>query len=462
MKKVFLILSLFILVLSSAFSSQNPLVDIDFWKTNPSLEDVQKELDKGVDINEVNQEFSITALTSAVYYSDEPEIIGFLLDNGADSHFTSDYYGCIWDIAGARGNAEITNYLINKLGMTKENYDCLRYGWFGDGFDDDFYDYLIDLAHKYDYEFRISPEYYLYNNAEIDVTTIDKIIKKIGWEGQDLVDLAIWTTIYNQDEELAKYYYNLGIDLFGFDSFFEQSFGEFLLGSITDLELIKEICNSIENITKLVPSQEEKYGSIYYAASKNPNAEVTKYLMDYYHLDEKAKYDVFIYSSSNPNSSDLFYDFINKGYEFKKNTSELEDCAAYYMAMYNQNPEFVLKYINDFKDQITEQDLIKMFHLATIYQFNDEVLKALLTLGIDINSTSTNTNGEETEDYTALMYAARYNNFFFSNIESLIDLGADVKMKNAKGETALDIIKKYNRDLYATPSYWKLAYLTYN
>ena len=66
---------------------KNKLIDMGFWINKPSLEDVQKEIDNGADVNATN-EYGGTPLTHATYQNND-EIVKLLIYKGADVNATT-------------------------------------------------------------------------------------------------------------------------------------------------------------------------------------------------------------------------------------------------------------------------------------------------------------------------------------------------------------------------------------
>jgi hypothetical protein len=54
-------------------------------------------------------------------------------------------------------------------------------------------------------------------------------------------------------------------------------------------------------------------------------------------------------------------------------------------------------------------------------------------------------NVRNTAGYTALMFAARYG--FFKTVQILLERGADINVRNEKGQTAFDLAKEEGREV---------------
>lgn len=117
-KNQFLSIIVIIFISVSSFAQQNVFLDKDYWKGNPSIDQIEKDIAAGNDVSEKNSS-SFDAVTLAILQNTDIEIIKHLLDKeGNDvNKITHDSRTYIFWAASA-GNLPLMAYLIKKRAKT--------------------------------------------------------------------------------------------------------------------------------------------------------------------------------------------------------------------------------------------------------------------------------------------------------------------------------------------------------
>ncbi len=117
-KKQLLSLLLFLFIGLSGFSQQNVFLDREYWKANPSIDQIEKDIAEGNDVSESNSS-SFDAVTLAILQNANTETIKHLLskDGNDVNKITHDSRTYIFWAASA-GNLPLMEYLVQKGAKT--------------------------------------------------------------------------------------------------------------------------------------------------------------------------------------------------------------------------------------------------------------------------------------------------------------------------------------------------------
>ena len=194
MKRTFLFsLLLAASLYGKAQQSQNPLMNADFWKSNPTIENVKAEIAKGNSPSEQNAGFH-DPVTMAINAKASTEVVKFLIEQEGNSVDKKTHHSRIYlQWAAASGNLELVNYLIEK--GSDINYK--------DSHGDGVIVYAAEIGNK--------------NTAIYDLFFAKGIDPKATYEnGANLIMFAIAN---DNDLSLTNYFISKGVPLTAKDEF---------------------------------------------------------------------------------------------------------------------------------------------------------------------------------------------------------------------------------------------------
>ena len=222
------------------------------------------------------------------------------------------------------------------------------------------------------------------------------------------------------------------------------------------------ISNNIHTIDTLLnrgasvhTRDEQGRDALMYAASFNQNPRIISFLL--YHkakidAQDKNGHTALMLADMYNSNPEIIQTLINKGADINKRVPHVQTQMT--------RASFSNKIVMAVKLGLTEaKDLIVNLVSAPFAEKSENSTDLFDTLSNSIDSLSDKLINKE-EGMTALMFAAKYSKSPLV-LETLIDNGADVKLYDNTGQTALDYAKN-NKALFNTDIYWKINDMLYD
>lgn len=512
--KKFIVGMVLLFICFPLFSMDSVIYTDEFWSKDPSFEEVEFELNKGVELNVIN-EHSITPLMNACGYISDPKIINLFVEKGAEIDFVDPAgQSALLYAAALNDHLDVIKALIdNGANVNLQEYPLCHTALSVAIFEDaniEVMDYLIDMgANLYLQDIR-SEDSFDYMGQYLNLEELIHFIDKLNIQKNDLNKMLI-TSVLNEDERVFDYLLDLGSDI-RFKNDNGQSALTMVVGYNNNVQLLNKVINS-NNLT-----HEELLDMLFDCIRYNNSLDILKTICDKgISLNEKdsdgfdAVYYTFAYSSSKEifeyvinhasdldglyeedgqslNALDLFFTWnystrlipylIDKfeitdeqlfDYFLKSLNNPLEFISEWFLEEYydieNPSKELIdimffaaarvkyperLAYLIDYFN-IDEDDLNFMFTYSLMFNPSLDVIQFYIDEGMEVNDDSNNS-------YLALAAINKNPEI----VDYLLEIGCDAKKVDEDIQLNAMQVARQNKYIYLTPTYWRLVYKTLN
>lgn len=460
----------------AAQRDMNPFLDQDFWKSRPTLAEIDANIAKGHSITEANGG-GFDGTTFAIFGGNPVATIAHLVDKGNDvnklTHDSRTYL--FW--AASRGDLEIMQYLVEKGARLdlkdSHGYSVSQFAAAGGQADTKVYDFLIkngaDIKNEKDHDGRdillvAAPraknldliDYFV--GKGLDIASVDDHgngIFNIAAQGGNievlkaLVDRGVSTGKNLETGENAILFASRGgrgssngmevfqyLEGLGLDANVTSSSGTTplhnLAGSAGDLKIFDHFIEKGVNPNAV---DNDGHTALMNAAARN-KLEIVQYLVEKTdNIDQMDKNGVSALALAvQNNSGDVVAYLLSKGAKTDVVDKKGNNLGFYLLATRGNPRDFDAKVAalkeNGFDFKQAQGDQRTVWHLA-VQKNNLDLLKKVSGMGADINA-------KDGQGNTPLHYAAMETDNP-EILKYLLAQGADSKSKTEFGETALDL-----------------------
>lgn len=422
MKKLSFCALLFLFTTTATFAQQsNAFLNRDYWKTNPTISDIDAKIKAGNDISELNGS-AFDAVCYALMEKVDNETVKYLLSkegNGVNKKTHDGRTYIFW--AAYRGNLEMMKYLVDNGAKTdvvdSDGYSVMNFAARSNQTDTKLYDFLFKHG--------------------ADVTT-----EKTKSGANALLLLAP----YMEDTKLIDYFVSKGADINVTDNAGDGLFNYAAKGG--NLNMLKTL------ITKglTYKALNKTGGNAILTASQGIRGKQNT--LEFYNFLEDLGIAVNVVGDRgrNPlhaiayNSEDLdiFKYFISKGVD-----AALQDNGgdSPFMNAANSNTIAVVKYLSAYIKDINVKDENGRSALAmAINRNNAEVAKFLIEKGADISTVDT--DGNTLAYYLLNTFRTNAPEAFNDKFNLLTKAGLDMTATQGEGKTLYHLaVEKNNLEL---------------
>jgi len=478
MKIRILLTILLSIVVTSPFFAQksNIFLDRNYWKSNPSIENIKQKITEGNDVSELDR-FAFDAVSWAFIEKVDNKAIKFLLsqDGNGVNKLTHDGRSYIfW--AAYKDNLEMMSYLLNKGAKTdiidSHGYSVLNFAAVTGQTNTKVYDFLINRGANPSIEknhdganalLLVAPfltdgeivDYFSKHNVSLKSTDASGngilayaarggnkeflnwlINKNVVMDKNTMIFTSQGTRGKKNTLDIYKFLENKGIEVNVVDDQGRNPLHS-VAYSVEDLEILKYFVDRDVNV-----NQEDESGRTPFMNAANRNSlDVVSFLAGYVNdvnlADNKGR--TALAMAVNRNDISIIEYLIEKGADVKAVDKEGNNLGYYLLDTFNaQKTEVFTNKLNLLKEHgldITEtQGKGKtLFHLA-IERNNLELLKHLQKFDIDINA-------KNDDGLTALHFAAMKAKSE-DMLKYLISRGADKTAKTDFDESVYELAKE--------------------
>ncbi|MDY8138409.1 ankyrin repeat domain-containing protein [Aquimarina sp. 2201CG5-10] len=406
-----------LLIYVQVSAQENVFLDREYWKANPTIEQIKKDITEGNDPTELNK-FAFDAVSYALIEKTDNETIKFLLTkkgNGVNKKTHDGRTYIFW--AAYRDNLEIMKYLIDKGAKTdvidSHGYSLLNFAAVTGQQNTKLYDFCIA------------------NGANPLTET-----------NNDGANALLLVAPFLQDDTLINYFVDKGIDLNSIDDIGNGIFNYAAKkGSKKVLELLIKKGVAYKNLNK------EGGNAFIFASQGTRNSanslETYKYL-ETLGLQPNVKTDkgfTPLHALAFKNTDlNIFKYFIEKGVD----VNQADDKGnTPFMNAANRNDIKSVTFLIDYVKDINVSDRKGVTSLMKATQRNNiEVVQLLLGKGA--NALTKDNEGNSLAYYTLQSYDAKKPQAFEQKLSLLKDKGVDFAQSQAEGNTLWHLAVKEN------------------
>ena len=411
-----------ILFVSPFFAQEsNIFLNRDYWKSNPSIADIDKKISEGHDIAELNP-FAFDAVTWALIEKADNETVKYLLSkegNGVNKLTHDGRTYIFW--AAYKDNIEMMQYLVDRGAKTNivdsHGYSLLNFAAVTGQQNTKLYDFIFD------------------HGADIQ-----------SEKNHDGANALLLVAPFLRNFELVNYFLSKGIGINSIDNYGNGMFNYAAKGG--HIEFLKTL------IKKGLPYQElnNKGGNAFIMASQGtrgkPNTlEVYKFLesqglsANVIGKDSKNPLHFLAYSNKD---TDIFSFFITKGLDV--NQKDTDGNTPFLNAANSNSLEMVKNLANEVTDFNLKNNKGQSALTRAVNRNSTEVVAYLIENGSNVNVKDT--EGNTLAYYLMDTYRPNNSKTFEDKLKLLSANGLDMSQIQGKGNTLYHIaIEKNNLEL---------------